>query len=247
MPSTAPSSSVFAVANRIQDKTGYWGIPDATHQFCEPHYAFSPYAAEALNALSSLVFVLAAGMAYSRIYKRQDMGWMKLACFWLAVTGVGSTLFHGTMRRSMQLLDEGPMIGFIVTCTAWKMDKLPLTKPKAHFYRVLLGSAVAGLLLFYLIIGNYEVFLHGVTFLISVEIVTGINFRHVGEKRNGILAILGITAGRAFWEIENRYCETMPFVWPFHIIWHILACLAAYNLLLFNISLAKGKDVRHLL
>ena len=55
------------IDNHVQNNTGYWGAPDSAHQFCEPHYAFTDYAAEAFNSLSSTVYVVAAVMAYFRV------------------------------------------------------------------------------------------------------------------------------------------------------------------------------------
>lgn len=239
------AASDFVIANRIQAKTGYWGIANTSHQFCEPHYAFSPYVAEACNALSSLVFVWVAIISYSRIRKRDDMGWMKLACLWLGVIGVGSMLFHATMWRSMQIMDEGPMLGLIVTCTAWKMDKLEWTKQKASMYQILLWSTALSFFLLYLTVECYELFYYGFCVLIAFEVAMGLPLKNVGDKSCGIMASAAMIIGKIFWLVENGFCETVPSVWPLHIVWHFLSALGAYYLLLFNMSLAKKKDRCH--
>merc|ERR1711992_247891 len=77
----------FLIQKRNHAKSGFWGRPDATHEFCEPHYATTFFAAEAWNALSSLVFLFGALMAYrhskSKFHCSSER--IKLSCWLLAV------------------------------------------------------------------------------------------------------------------------------------------------------------------
>lgn len=40
---------MFSKVQAVTAPAGYWGQATANHQFCEPHYASSPYFAEFWN------------------------------------------------------------------------------------------------------------------------------------------------------------------------------------------------------
>ena len=111
------SSLVFALegSKRTHDETGYWGPPNSIHQFCEPHYAVTPWIAEFYNTVSSFLFTAVA--IYALYYEprfRKDP-YVLAAFIFLAAIGLGSAAFHATMRYNMQLCDEIPMVCY-VTC-----------------------------------------------------------------------------------------------------------------------------------
>ncbi|CAI8058136.1 Alkaline ceramidase 3 [Geodia barretti] len=89
---------------------GYWGRPTSTLDWCEENHAWSPYVAEFWNTLSNMAMVLPGliGM-WSCATNGLELRYL-LSYFGLFVVGVGSTLFHGTLLYSMQLLDELPML-----------------------------------------------------------------------------------------------------------------------------------------
>lgn len=89
---------------------GYWGTPTASVDWCEANYVKTYYIAEFYNTLSSVAILLAAG--YST-YKAVRAGLRKrliLPIALMAVVGVGSIAFHGTLLFPGQALDELPMI-----------------------------------------------------------------------------------------------------------------------------------------
>ena len=100
---------------------GFWGRPTSSIDWCEDNYAFTPYIAEFWNTLSNFAFVVLA-MYGLRNSIRQGFGTcFNLQYLSIMVIGVGSALFHGTLRhlyvpwistltRSEQQCDETPMI-----------------------------------------------------------------------------------------------------------------------------------------
>ena len=92
-----PMPSIFTIPTQSDvPSTGYWGKATAVHQFCEPKYAMSPYVAEFYNSLSSFIYVFTACYALSKPAARND----PLILFTgvsIAVIGLGSVAFHGTM------------------------------------------------------------------------------------------------------------------------------------------------------
>lgn len=251
----------------MHNETGYWGPVDANHQFCEPHYASTFYLAEAWNAISSLLYVAAACHVYGRIViatrnstktesKMTDRSssnnnmkawWMTALCLWLAVIGFGSFLYHGTMRRSMQLLDEGPMVGLLTTSALYKVDKYPWTVGYTRQYRVLLAMMHLAVYLLYAWLDKYEWFVHGFTILALIDagLVYGQSKYLGGNFVYRDIALACILLGKALWEVENRFCEVFPAVWPLHVVWHVLSCTCAYSSLLYNSSMVQQQQHRN--
>lgn len=91
------------------DKVGYWSPNTASIDWCENNYTISYYIAEFWNSTSSILIAALAAIGYMNLasYKERRMTLLMQAFFTI---GVGSVLFHGTLRHKMQLLDELPML-----------------------------------------------------------------------------------------------------------------------------------------
>lgn len=226
----------FEIHNRAHNATGVWGPVDAIHQFCEPHYATTVYLAECYNAVSSLWYVyLACTLQQKRQQHRQ--GWILPALAgWLGLIGIGSFLFHGTMRRSMQWLDEGPMMGSIGTALWWKLGIHAFTKDRVVVWRACAVALTVGILLLYVVIDSYELFVHGFTGMVLLDAVLGFTLDR-GDKRLLHRSVVIILVAKLFWEMENKWCEMYPAVWMAHVVWHVTSGWAAYYGVLYNVSL----------
>lgn len=236
----------FHINKREHNVRGFWGPVDAVHQFCEPHYNTTIYLAECWNALSSLWYIyLAYRLLSQNQNKKRTTSWIQPALAgWLATVGVGSFLFHGTMRRSMQLLDEGPMIGSLGTAIWWKVGLHPLTRDRVVLWRSLSTALHVAIILLYVWLGSYELFVNGFTAMVILDAFLGFSVRKDDVRwRNQCVRM--ILVARVFWEIENKWCETYPSVWVAHIVWHIFSGLAAYYGVLFNISLEDDDREEH--
>ncbi len=118
--------------------------------FCETKYAIFPFAAEFWNTASSTIYVyelrawptlcfpfriMCGGtpflgrryVAY-RTLKEVPSRSLWSPAFWVAVVGIGSCLLHGTNRWLGQLMDEVPMLFWVVSwlvcmkgCHSWTM------------------------------------------------------------------------------------------------------------------------------
>ena len=166
--------------------------------------------------------------------------WMAVGFFWLAMIGVGSFLFHGTMRLSMQLLDEGPMVLFAGTGLLWKVDKHHWTYNNATFYHTLLGLVYLAVLWTYVWLDMYELFVHGFTALVLVDLAFSYSWNE-GNRSARDKGLIFVLLGKILWEIENRACESFPQVWVLHVCWHLLSAISAYYGMLYNVSLVLLK------
>lgn len=234
---------LLQIPTRVHNQTGFWGPVDAVHQFCEPHYRTTYYSCEFFNSLSSIIFVLTAWHCYRTLPQSNnpDMMWIRCLCAWLGMIGVGSILFHMTMRRASQFLDEGPMIFFMATSIMGKVHKHPFTQRYANVYRLLVAIGSLVLLWIYAVLEAYEIFVHGFTGLIAFEVVGGVYFYSRGEGYHAIAALVSIIIARMFWETEQRLCEKYPNIWPLHVVFHLVACRSSYHWLQFNRSLVVAE------
>ncbi len=76
--------------------------------WCEPNYVHSPYIAEFWNSLSSAA-IFAVGILGLWMARKREPAYT-VAFALLALVGLGSIAFHGTLLRSAQASDELPMI-----------------------------------------------------------------------------------------------------------------------------------------
>lgn len=77
---------------------GFWGLPTATIDWCEPNYQHSAYVAEFWNTLSNLLFVLLGlyGLRNSMTQGFEPRFHAQFVA--VIVTGLGSAMFHGTLQ-----------------------------------------------------------------------------------------------------------------------------------------------------
>jgi dihydroceramidase len=237
-PFPSPPKMMITVRDKTQNITGYWGPVDTTTTFCEQHYSLSPFFAEFFNAWSSIVFIIVG--AYL-IRKFRGDTWVRIAALWLALIGIGSFAFHATMRYSMQLLDELPMVGFISTVILAKTmskDHKGIEK-YATYIQIWVSLQAVMLVTVYLYFELYQIFIDGFTFMVINDVVVGHLLAsrgpHQKMKRKVQTCALGfIILGRVAWETENQLCGTYPtVVWPLHSVWHFLSVASAYNTCIF--------------
>jgi len=86
----------------------FWGPITSSMDWCEGHYRVVPWIAEFWNTVTSLIIAL-FGLVGWRLHRNHDLG-MRLAFIALAVVGLGSVAFHGTLRFEAQMMDELPMM-----------------------------------------------------------------------------------------------------------------------------------------
>ncbi|RWS21284.1 alkaline ceramidase 3-like protein, partial [Leptotrombidium deliense] len=89
---------------------GYWGKVTSTLDWCEENYDTTFYIAEFWNTLSNLFMIVPPAFSCFRSFKTGNDTRLLLCYALLTLVGIGSWLFHMTLKYEMQLLDELPMI-----------------------------------------------------------------------------------------------------------------------------------------
>jgi len=214
----------------------FWGPIDSLVDWCESNYTVSPYIAEFFNSISSLpiMFLGFFGMFWTRKLQYENRFLTSFAC--LAVVGLGSFMFHCTLRYHYQLLDELPMLA-CNKCFIYILKELNEEKRQT--------TILIGILLFlfgtcvysYVVLKLYSVFLiaHGIGLSYLWWLMIPL-FRTVRQSSWKMykLSLYFYGTGLLIWTIENLYCR---FVQDFylHAMWHCLAGYGTYSFIVFLI------------
>lgn len=228
------------------------------HQFCEAKYVMSPYIAEFWNTVSNLPFFIIPGvLSLYRGWNVLDLR-MKVAWCTYFTTGMGSFMFHASMRFKWEMLDELPMLVLMFVGIMSKDDTHWITsgKWKTLIHIVAICLCGGGLYL-YLVGGMYFAFIHTFTLLIVIDAL--LSFICSGRPdKNGSWAarrlwyayVASISVARIFWELEVAFCPAGSggHLQIFHVFWHILSGLACYLAMLSAVqmrysALGVGKAV----
>jgi len=245
---------------------GFWGPISGSIDWCEANYQYSKYVAEMFNAVSNLTYIWLALFGVTMCQRERLPVKFALCYLGIAIVGVGSIMFHTTLRYDAQLLDELPMLyaASTLTFTLWS------TPPRTESYLISMSSILilfnTLITIIYIIYPN-PVF-HQVAY---ASIQTCTIFRTIylirqlpidSVKRSQILktfriGCLTFAGGFAIWNVDNLFCDPITSLkmrhgqpWAGllegHAHWHLLTgygsflIVAATEFLVLNID--EGVD-----
>lgn len=93
---------------------GYWGSATGDFNWCEPDYIYTEYIVEFWNTISSAVFI--PGCLWLICSTSHLDG--RINASLVVLIGLGSMAFHATLQYWAQLLDELPMLLYVVHTVA---------------------------------------------------------------------------------------------------------------------------------
>ena len=100
--------------NIIHNTNGYWSDITSTIDWCETNYQISMYICEFFNTLSSLCILLVAINSYL-LHQHFMTASLKITHILLGVVGIGSVAFHMSLKHTAQMMDELPMLWFVLS------------------------------------------------------------------------------------------------------------------------------------
>jgi len=219
------------------DRDGFWGAPSATIDWCESNYELTHFVAEFWNTISN-VFLLWFAIKGFLMCKRENLSSdLKLLFLFNATIGIGSAAFHGTLLKTMQQLDETPMV---LAITQWLYILFKRNIPKT--LKVVAPYVVVGHDVVFAICHAY--FQSVTPFQIYFTIMVLISalrllflyendFKENSQVRRLIRHyFLSMLIGVGFWLSDQHLCEQMQTQMPFnpqgHAWWHLFTGYAAY-------------------
>ena len=234
------------------DAQRFWGPVDANIQWCEEDYAVSPYIAEFWNTLSSLYLVV-LGIFGIIMVRRKASTELRFVFCWssLMVVGIGSTLFHATMRYHAQVLDELPMVLGNLSILFALMDNSGVSEKRQGQSQILLQRwlppcmvlwGVFSTIMYFAFPEAYLVFifLYGLPVLLiiyySLKLVIRKRSHRMGVilRRCFTLSLCLYGFGFILWNLEHILCPHVQNL-QLHAWWHLFAGLGTHFLLLFTV------------
>ena len=238
---------------------GYWGTKTANTNWCEEDYVFTPYVAEFGSSLSSLAIVCnglyGLFMHWSSVETRYLFAYLVFV-----VVGLGSSLFHATLRREYQLLDELPMMWgngifiYIVECMSDKIGQ-----PRVGLTACIVAAEAIGTVAVVLFDDKDQtIFLicygSGVAYLMISGWALNNKFNPSKDVVLLETSILFYVGGLLLWLIDRHYChEVVAGIhirsMYLHCFWHFGAGIGTFLSVLFwiftrNAFLKRGQILR---
>eukprot|EP00929_Paragymnodinium_shiwhaense_P008574 TRINITY_DN112530_c0_g1_i1.p1 TRINITY_DN112530_c0_g1~~TRINITY_DN112530_c0_g1_i1.p1 ORF type:complete len:296 (+),score=14.49 TRINITY_DN112530_c0_g1_i1:56-943(+) len=239
----------------------YWGPATATVDWCEPNYVHNRYVAEMWNTLSCIPMLVVSlrGLYLARKYKLE----MRVYLCWagIGIIGIGSALFHATLKWTGQVLDELPMIyaSLIFAYTAVEASNVTLRYPWLPWaegtYSVLFTIAY----FYFPFVFPIFIVAYGVAVLATIfqswrvyKLYTVVNgsAAHGDASSTGISDVARNWQKTLFWIAasfypggflllwlpENTLCPLYPELFQklyFHAIFHIISTISPYCYVVF--------------
>ncbi|OAA65410.1 alkaline dihydroceramidase [Niveomyces insectorum RCEF 264] len=238
-------------------RDGFWGAQTSTLNWCEEDYNITAYCAELVNSATNLTFIWLGVRGIRDCLRFNHPPIFIVAFLGYIVVGLGSIAFHSTLKYSMQLADELPMI--YTTCI---LGYATFSYAASRLVSVLVGLAMFGLALFITVVYyvTKDPVFHQCSFAaLTIAVVFRAMFTMEYQLRPALqirspgrtdvvmrqlwtLSFVGITlflVGFTIWNLDNIYCvhlrtwrEILLLPWAIvlegHGWWHLFTGLAYY-------------------
>lgn len=233
-------------------ESGFWGKPTSTIDWCEENYVITYYMAEAVNTVTNSIFVLLAGYSLRNVIRNGFEKRYMLCTLGFMLVGLGSWLFHMTLKYHFQLLDELPMI--YTTCIpVWFSFSYSKSRKFQNVCAWVIFAGAMLLTLIYIIFRKPAIhqaaygMLNVVIILKNIKLVySTINDRAALINLNWTMA-LGVTEflfGWFLWNLDIHLCSYwrslrrsigLPFgvLFEGHGWWHLFTGLGVYSYLIY--------------
>ncbi|RSL68393.1 hypothetical protein CEP54_002824 [Fusarium duplospermum] len=230
--------------------SGAWSPITSRANFCEEDYVITLYLAEFVNALTNVTYVYFAlrymyGGSGRRGILPARWDFMSVA---LLLLGIGSFLFHASLRQTLEFVDELSML-----LLSWSMLRTILimrqTPSMIRLITAILPVFFISFSIFY--VWSAKIIYQVIGFWVSL-ILIGLRIRYLlywlkpgfPEKQTHEWAVRTWTAaficlfGYFIWNIDLEFCAELrdlrarvglPWAWifEFHGWWHILTAVGA--------------------
>ncbi|KAL3235316.1 Alkaline ceramidase YPC1 [Nakaseomyces bracarensis] len=237
---------------------GFWGPVTSTIDWCEENYVVSHYVAEWSNTVTNTIFIMSALYTIYCVLRNRFETRFLLIGLTYCLVGVGSWLFHMTLKYRFQLLDELPMI-YAMCVPCWSLiteifetftdNSGPLSRFKQVFIASLILATTSGVTVVYLIVKNatiHQAFfgcLIGVVAFSSAYMVINYVKDPIQKKNLYHSMIMGATffmSGYAVWLMDIHLCSLWRFIRREYLLlplglllelhgwWHVLTGLGIY-------------------
>jgi dihydroceramidase len=239
-PKNIDANGFEQVHGEQKEAVGTWGEATASVDWCEENYYVVPYVAEFWNSLSS-VFIFLTGLYGLFVHSQYNAAQSLLeprfigAFVSFLVVGIGSVAFHATLWRSMQLLDELPMMWgngvflYIVFCME---DGKGVGSRPGLAAVIFVVTAVMTVAVTVFDKASQDVFLLCYGSGVVMLVIRTLRLQHsVEPARKQVLmetTVLFYFGGLFVWLLDRNFCAIVR---PLHLhaVWHLCASTGTYS------------------
>jgi len=235
----------------VLNQPGFWGDRTSAVDWCETNYTTSYYIAEFFNTITSLP---AALLALNTLYLTYKYGYDKrfiVINLMVAMVGLGSAAFHGTLLWTGQITDELPMVyaslSFLYAVLEMEgTDQKPVYKYSAHAL-ILFACVFTSV---YLYLPDFFIFflVAYIGCILTLAYHLSIIYRRpntLTTQKFLIVASIGCYIGgwAFFWVPEILFCGQLQ-SFNFHSWWHVTSTIGGFLLVIFSVyqrELVRGR------
>ncbi|BBN02119.1 dihydroceramidase [Marchantia polymorpha subsp. ruderalis] len=211
---------------------GYWGPVTASTEWCEKNYEISHYVGEFFNTISNVPMILLALIGLCSTIGQSFEKRFSVLHLSSIVIGIGSILFHASLKYGQQQSDETPMVWLML------LYIYVLYSPDWHYrstmptFLFIYGTAYAichALFHFVLVYQLHFIFLCLLCLprMYKYYIYT----TEVPARRLGHMYLISITLGGICWLVDRNLCSrvaSLPVNPQGHAWWHVFMGFSAY-------------------
>jgi dihydroceramidase len=218
----------------------YWARFGAVSSvdWCEPNYEHSAYVAEWWNTLSSLAIVGLAlyGLWQALLRRPLDLRFV-VGFVMMALVGLGSVAFHGTLLRSAQATDELPMVLTGLTCVYVLLCRHDQSRAHSRFILPVLTAYAVTVTVSYFVVQRYfQLFMTAYVLIIAYLSVATARVVFWEDNRPVMRAFFGASVGSyvggvlLLWLPEHVWlaCDHPLQRLQLHALFHLTSAVGSY-------------------
>lgn len=218
----------------LDENVGFWTPHTANVDWCEENYNMSYFVAEFVNTCTNVPVILACIWALKNWCNRSSiLTFSIIALIWVASS---SLLFHCTLKRIPQLMDQISMLIFLIPLMFF-FERQFLTRKQRDKLNFILFFFMLASVVFMVFIPSCGWIFH-VSFVSFLLIVVGgalQTFRRYSHDENMVLlykhGIWSAIVAGAFWVLDRGYCGVLPCNIHAHALWHLCIFYSAFQIL----------------
>ncbi|GAQ80572.1 Ceramidase [Klebsormidium nitens] len=210
----------------------FWGASKGSIEWCEQNYAVSPYIAEFWNCITNIPMIILAGIGLASAIRQRFEKRFSILWLMMVTIGIGSALFHATLKHVQQQSDETPMVWAILVYI------YVLFSPDWHYtnampiFLFLYGTCFAIIHSQFRFVIGFQIHY---AFLVSLCLPRMYKYylhcnspvaQHVAE-----LYIYTLILGVACWLVDRSFCDLLqsfPVNPQGHAWWHVFMGFNSY-------------------
>jgi len=225
----------------VLNQPGFWGSRTSAVDWCEPNYTHSYFIAEFYNTVTNFPAIILSLNSMYLTYKYGYSSRFFLVNAMVAMVGIGSSMFHGTLLWTGQIADELPMVYAVLALLYSIIEMESKDKPVYKYSGTILSSFALIFTGVYLYLPDFFIFFLVAFIGCVLVLIYNLHLIYIKNETSQrqkifIVAATGCYIGgwAFFWVPEVLFCSTLQ-SFNFHALWHVTSTFGAFFMVLVSI------------